>query len=310
MTDFPRSLFDLQRQFPNDAACAAHLAAQRWPEGFLCPACAHRKAWQLRTKPWTFECAGCRKQTSVTAGTVMHGSKLSLSVWFWAAYLMATHSNGISALQLQRQLGLGSYKTAWLLAHKLRRAMVASERTPLSGVVEVDETTINCRSKDEPPAGGSGRSHRGKLLIAGAVELGEDAGAPRRIRLAQIDDFSAASLHRFLGASLAAGATARTDGWAGYPGAAELAHDPHVVAGMAAHVVLPWVHRVFSNLKTWALGVYHGLRRNHLQAYLDEFVFRFNRRHSRHAAFTRLLRLGLAAQPLTYTMLITPELKG
>lgn len=310
MIDFPRSLLEFQRRFADDAACAAYLAAQRWPEGFACPACGHAKAWQLRTKPWTYECTSCHRQTSVTAGTVMHGSKLALTVWFWAAYLMATHSNGISALQLQRQLGLGSYKSAWLLAHKLRRAMVAPGRTPLAGIVEVDETTLNCRNKDEPPAGGSGRSHRGKLLVAGAVELGEDGSGPRRIRLAQIDDFSAASLHRFLGANLAAGATARTDGWAGYPGAADLAHDPHRIGSMAAHVVLPWVHRVFSNLKTWALGVYHGLRRKHLQAYLDEFVFRFNRRRSRHAAFARLLGLSLAAEPLTYKMLIAPELKG
>ena len=115
MTDFPRSLIEFQQRFGDEAACARYLAAARWPDGFACPGCAGGKAWRLETKAWSYECAGCGRQTSVTAGTIMHHSKLPLTVWFWAAYLMATHSNGISALQLQRQLALGSYKTAWLI---------------------------------------------------------------------------------------------------------------------------------------------------------------------------------------------------
>ena len=133
MTDFPRSLLEFQQRFPDEKACAAYLAILRWPAGFVCPACGSSRGWALATKAYTHECADCRKQTSVTAGTVMHGSKLALIAWFWAAYLMATHSNGISALQLQKQLGLGSYKTAWLLATKLRRAMVAPEVIVRSG---------------------------------------------------------------------------------------------------------------------------------------------------------------------------------
>lgn len=305
MTDFPRSLLEFQRGFPDDAACAAYLTAARWPDGFVCPACGSLKGWALTTKAWTHECAACRRQTSVTAGTVLHGSKLPLTVWFWAAYLMATHSNGISALQLQKQLGLGSYKSAWLLCAKLRRALVAPGREPLAGLVEVDETEIPCRAKDDPPTGAGGRSGQGKLLIAGAVEV--RPGGPARIRLAAIEDFSARSLHAFLATDLAPGATAKTDGWSGYPGAPGVAHEPHVIGPMAAHVVLPWVHRVFANLKTWALGVYHGLRRPHLQAYLDEFVFRFNRRRTRHAAFRTLLGVSLALKPATYNMLIAPE---
>ena len=308
MTDFPRSLLEFQRRFPDEGACAACLAAARWPEGFACPACGHGKGWALETKAFTYECASCHRQTSVTAGTVMHGSKLALTVWFWAAYLMATHSNGISALQVQKQLGLGSYKSAWLLCHKLRRAMVAPGRAPLAGLVEVDETTIPCRRKDDPPAGGTGRSHQGKMLVAGAVESGP--GGPGRVRLAAIADFSAQSLHAFLREAAAPGATVKTDGWAGYPGAPGLAHDAHTIGPMAAHLVLRWIHRVFANLKRWALGVYHGLRGPHLQAYLDEFVFRFNRRHGRPAAFRTLLDLGLATNPITYKMLIAPELKG
>ena len=205
------------------------------------------KGWPHGRKPFTFECAACGKQTSVTAGTIMHGSKLPLTAWFWAAYLMATHSNGISALQLRNQLGLGSYKSAWLLGAKLRRAMVAPGRS---------------------------------------------------------------ALHGFVAANVAPGTTIRTDGWSAYPGAPDVAHDPHVIGPMAAHVVLPWIHRVFSNLKTWALGVYHGLRKKRLQACLDEFVFRFNRRRTRHAAFRALLGIGVPIKSATYKMLIQPDVGG
>jgi hypothetical protein len=123
----------------DDLGFIEYLFAARWPAGFICPACGGGKAWQLHTKAWTWECAHCGKQTSVTAGTIMHHSKLPLTLWFWAADLMATHSNGISALQLQRQLGLGSYKSAWLLCAKLRRSMVARGRNPLAGLVEVED---------------------------------------------------------------------------------------------------------------------------------------------------------------------------
>jgi hypothetical protein len=308
VSDFPRSLIEFQSRFSDEAACVQYLFAARWPKGFVCPACSAGKAWLLQTKAWTWECAQCGKQTSVTAGTIMHHSKLPLTLWFWAAYLMATHSNGISALQLQRQLG--SYKSAWLLCAKLRRSMVASERSPLAGLVEVDETEIVCRSKNDPLTGGRGRSHQGKILMVGAVEVEDGGAGPGRIRLQQVPDYSAGSLHPFLKANLAPGATAKTDGWPGYAGAPDVTHDPHVVGRMAAHVVLPWTHRVFANLKRWALGVYHGLRRKHLQTYLDEFAFRFNRRRTRHAAFRSLLGIAAAHSPLSYKMLIRPEAKA
>ena len=243
----------------------------------MCPACDHVKGWALRGKVHTFECAGCRRQTSVTAGTIMHASKLALTVWFWAAYLMATHSNGISALQLQKQLGIGSYRSAWLLAHKLRTAMVNPERNLLSGLVEIDEASLPFRTRNDPPGGGQGRSHDGKMLIVGAIELG-DGTIPGRLRLAEISSYGAADLGRFVETAAAPDAVAKTDGWAGYGGVPADRHDVHILGKTAAHLVLPWIHQVFSNLKGWARGVYHGLRRKHLQAYLDEFVFHFNRR--------------------------------
>jgi hypothetical protein len=309
ITDFPRSLVEFQQRFSDEAACVRYLFAARWPQGFVCPGCTKTKAWALQTKPWTWECAGCGRQTSVTAGTIMHHSKLALTTWFWAVYLMATHSNGISARQLQRQLALGSYKTAWLMCAKLRHSTLAPGRSLLAGLVEVDETEIACRSKADPVAGGGGRSHQGKMLVVGAVEVQDGGAGPGRIRLSQVADYSAASLHGFLAANLEPGATAKTDGWSGYPGVPGLRHEPHVIGKMAAHIVLPWVHRIFSNLKIWALGVYHGLRRKHLQSYLDEFVFRFNRRRTRHAAFRSLLGIAAARHPLPYKMLISPEAK-
>ena len=296
--DRPLSRAQFEARFPDDAACADHLARRRWPNGFVCPGCGGAKGWALKTKAFTWECAACRRQTSVTAGTIMHASHLPLKVWFTAIHIVTSHSNGVSALQLQAQLGLGSYKSAWLLLQKLRRAMVDPGRVLLEGVVEIDETEIPLRRKDDPPAGGRGRSTQGKMFVAGAVELSPD-GQPRRIRLAPIADFSAATLRPFVATVAAPGARVVTDGWSGYAGLADHAHDPKVVGTMAAHVVLRWTHRVFSNLKRWGLGTFHGLRRQHLKRHLDEFVFRWNRRRHTAAAFDTLLGLGARLAPAT-----------
>src|SRR5512135_2223859 len=232
---------------------------------------------------------------------IRHASKLPLTVWFLAAYFMATDTNGLSARQLQSRLGLGSYRTAWMLAAKLGRAMVAPDRRPLAGLAEVDETSLPLRTTDDPPAGGVGRSHHGKRLVVGAIEVTD--GKPGRLRLQAIADYSAQTLHAFVVQALAAGSIAKTDGWVGYPGAPGVTHDPHVVGPMAAHVILPWIHTVFANLKTWAKGVYHGLHGPHLQTYLDEFVFRFNRRRTPHAAFRSVLTIAAAVHPVPYKML-------
>jgi hypothetical protein len=311
MAELPRSLPEFEARFPDEAARARWLLARRWSDGFRCPACGHDKAWELGRERLTLQCAACERQVSVTAGTVLHGSHLGLRTWFLAAWLMATHTNGISARQLWRQLGLGSYKSAWLLARKLRRAMVDPEREPLTGLVEVDETRLPFRAKDEPVR--PGRSHEGKLLLAGAVEIKGEG--PGRIRLAVIGDYSAASLGGFVGGNVADGSTVVSDGWPGYARLKEVRHDPRVVGDAPAHLVLPWAHRVFANAKRWATGVYHGLRPPHLQAGpwpragepdpgLDEFVFRCNRRRTPAAAFERLLGPSLALEPATHQMLV------
>jgi transposase-like protein/predicted RNA-binding Zn-ribbon protein involved in translation (DUF1610 family) len=296
--DRPPSVAAFLDQFPDDDACARYLERRRWSQGFVCPGCGSCKGWRLETKRWTWECRDCGRQTSVTAGTVMHGSHVSLRNWFLAAHLMVTHSNGISALQLQAKLDLGSYKTAWLMLHKLRRAMANPTRLPLWGIVEVDETTIPYRTSSDPVAGGQGRSHVGKLAVVGAVEITQD-GHPRRIRLEVVKDYGGATLKGFIRRNVMPKSAVVTDGLSSYDGLDGYLHVPRVVGKMAAHVALPWIHRVFSNLKRWGLGVFHGFRKKYLNAYLTEFVFRWNRRNYYPEAFDMLVGIGLVVGKAT-----------
>ena len=307
MCDYPKSLPEFQKIFPDDDTCANWLFEMRWPDGFECPACGHKVCYALKTRKWLYECKGCQKQTSIRSGTMMQDSKLPLVTWFWAVYLMTSHSNGIAALQLQKQLALGSYRTAWLLLGKLRAAMVNPDRNLLSGLVEIDETSIRCRTKNDEVR--RGRSHEGKLMIAGAVEVIDRDGKthPGRIRLSEIPDYTTETLHDFVKSEVADGSTVKTDGLPSYNNLEGTEHDKQVVGEQLAHKVLPWVHRIFANLKAWELGVYHGLRPKHLQSYLDEFVFRFNRRRNRPSGLKSLLGLVMKSKPMTYNMLICPE---
>ncbi len=253
------------------------------------------------------ECADRRRQTSVTAGTVTHRSRLPLRTWFPAAHLMATHSNGISALQLQAQPGIGSYRSAWLLPRKLRRAMVDPDRSPLQGIAEVDGASVPCRDGGGPEGGAAGRGGgaAGRIPVAGAVELSED-GSPRRIRLETVGDYGAEALHGFIAGAVAPGAWVVTDGWSGYTGLPDSPRGRRVAGGRPAHKVLGWIHRVFPDLRRRAMGVYHGLRRKHAQRHLDGSVFRWNRRRHRRTSFDRLLGLGLGLPPATYRDLTDP----
>ena len=142
-----RSLSEFQKEFPDETSCVAFLFKQRWPDGFVCPVCDKRRMAALKSRPRLYECLDCGRQTSITAGTAMHRSRLPLTAWFWAAHLMTTHSNGMSARQLEDQLGV-TYKTAWLLTQKLRRSMVDPDREPLEGAVEVDQAEIPFREGD------------------------------------------------------------------------------------------------------------------------------------------------------------------
>jgi transposase-like protein len=285
---------DFQERFATDEACLEYLAASRWPDGFVCPACGSREAWVLDRRHLR-ECASCHAQTSVTAGTVMHRTRTPLRLWFWAAYLVATHHPGISAKQLSRQLGL-RYETAWLILQKLRRAMVAPERSPLRGEVEVDECWIG---GVEP--GKQGRAPGPKTLVGVAVEVrGQGSG---RLRLAPLADAAKPTLGAFVTATTAPGAIVHTDGWKGYRGLTDEGYDHRPRsqrAGVGEEPYLPRAHRSISNLKAWMLGTHRGVSKEHLPVYLDEFVFRHNRRRTPMAAFQTLLGLGAAHEPATY----------
>jgi len=310
------SLQEFQAWFPDEESCVHLLRDRRWPDGFICPKCGSGNSALMASRAYTYACRECGTQTSVTAGTVMHRTKLPLTTWFWAAHLMVTHSNGMSARQLMGQLGIGSYKTAWLLEQKLRRSMVDPNRDPLEGVVEIDQTEMPFRANEDPAS----PLKTGKMLIIGAVEVIDHAtGKPHkpkgygaryldtlsgRIRLAAIPSNEAVNIHAFIKTNIAPGATLITDGHASYPGLEGYRHDPRVVGNMAGHVPLKWIHRVFALLKRWSLGTYHGLRPKHLDDYLNEFVFRYNRRFYRHVSFQTVLGLASQHQPTSYWEII------
>ncbi len=294
--DWPATIMEFQERFATEAACLDYLATCRWPEGFICPGCAGRRAWVLERRH-LWECAACTQQTSVTAGTVMHGTRTPLRLWFWAAYLVATHHPGVSAKQLQRQLGLSRYETAWLLLQKLRRAMVAPEREPLRGEVEVDEFFLG--GLEEGQRGGRQRGK--KALCAVAIEIrGRGSG---RVRLAPLPNASIPSLSAFLTATTAPGAIVHTDGWHGYNGLEAAGYERRARSQRAAvgeEPYLPRAHRAISNLKAWLAGTHRGVSNEHLAVYLEEFTFRHNRRAKPMAAFQTLLGLSAVHEPTTY----------
>lgn len=287
---------EFQERFATDAACLDYLAESRWPEGFFCPGCAGPRAWLLERRH-LWECSACHRQTSVTAGTVMHRTRTPLRTWFWAAYLVATHHPGISAKQLQRQLGLSRYETAWLILQKLRRAMVAPERSPLTGEVEIDEFWLG--GYEEGLKGS--RQHGKKALVGAAIEV-RGAGSGR-LRLQVLANSRAKTLEAFTKATTAPAAIVHTDRLNSYAGLAKLGyqHRPRKqTAAVTDDQLLPRVHRAISNLKAWMHGTHRGVSKEHLPVYLDEFVFRHNRRGTPMAAFQTLLGLGAIHDPTTY----------
>lgn len=293
---------DFQERFSDEATCLDYLAASRWPDDYRCPTCGGERAWVLERRH-LWECTACHHQASVTAGTVMHGTRTPLRLWFWAAYLVATHTPGISAKQLQRQLGLSRYATAWLMLQKLRRAMVAPERSRLRGEVEIDETLVGGRHEGRR----GGRQRDGKALVGVIVEV-RGAGSGR-LRMQVLADASQDTLTPWVKAHVAGGAIVHTDGWDGYGGLAGAGynHTPQLQRRRQTdeQKLLPRAHRASSNLKTWLQGTHRGASAKHLQVYLDEFVFRHNRRGNPMAAFQTLLGLGAIHAPTTYAEITT-----
>jgi len=297
-TDYPGTWPELHRWFPDDEACAAYLATLRWPHGFVCPVCGSQRAWRIARGRWM--CQDCGRKTSVTAGTVFHRSRLPLTTWFSAMWMVCAEKNGVSALGLQRELGFGSYQTAWAWLHKLRRAMVRPDRDLLGGPdvsVEMDCTFVGGRSLDKP-----GFKYANKDEVVIAVERRHPRGFGR-VRMVRIDTFRRKQgIFRFATAAIAPGTILYTDGDRLYhdlPHVLDITHEAIVVvsAGEPGHRLLPAVHRVASLLKRWLAGTFHnGQGFEHLDYYLDEFTFRFNRRNSRRRG---LLWYRLAHQAVT-----------
>jgi transposase-like protein len=307
--DLPTDLPSFLARFGTDEQCRAYLFRVRWPDGFRCTACGHDRAWPMRSRR-VHECAACGKQHSLLAGTIFEQTKTGLARWFLAIYLVTSSKGGISAMELKRQMGFGSYQTAWTWLHEIRRAMVRPERDRLSERVEVDETYVGA-----PKPGKPGRGAAGKTKVAGAVETGRgDAKGRRlgRLRLGVVPDVSARSLEDFLDRNVAKPATITTDGWSGYAGldAAGYGHEPLNLSdtwGDAA-LRLPAIHLVFGLAKRWLLGTHHGaVGKKHLGAYLDEFVFRFNRRTASNLShrFGRVIEHAVQIEPTTYRALVT-----
>jgi transposase-like protein len=308
--DYPRSVGEFQAWFRTDADCLDYLEWLRWPHGFACPGCGHAGGWRLGDG--RFMCGGCGDRTSVTAGTIFDRTRTPLTVWFIACWLFATGKDGISALSLKRTLEIGSYQTAWAMLHRLRSVQVRSGRERLAGTVEVDETYIGGEE-----AGLRGGRAKGKKVLTGiAVEVVEPQGFGR-CRMLPLADASAASLHAFVTDHVEPGATVITDGWQGYRGLEKLGYTHDRRSQRAARArgedpgeLLPAVHRIASLAKRWLLGTHQGsVDDAHLSSYLNEFVFRFNRRRSRSRGmvFYRVLQLAVAHDPVRYQDLIASQ---
>jgi transposase-like protein len=301
--DYPCNWHELLEWFPDEGSCLRYLEQLRWGAGFTCRFCGAVDGGWWQMADGLRRCAACRSETSVTGGTILAGTRTPLVSWFAAVWYAVNQKQGVSALGLQRVLGLGSYQTAWAWLHKLRRAMLLPGRELLSGAVEVDESYFGARR-----AGAAGRGVTGKPIVAIAVEArGEASG---RVRMRRIPDVTKATLTDFVLDHVSWDTEVHTDGWQGY---FDIGRHPftHVVtnvsaSGDPAHVVMPHVHRLASLVQRWILGTHQGaISHEQLDYYLDEFTFRFNRRRSRHRGllFYRLLEGAVATDPHPYRAL-------
>ncbi len=306
---YPRSLGEFSAWFGTDADCLDYLEWVRWPGGFVCAACERTGGWRLGDGRWM--CAECGARTSATAGTIFDRTRTPLTVWFTVCWTFATQKDGVAALSLQRSLEIGSYQTAWAMLHRLRSVLVRPGRERLQGRVEVDETYIG----GEEPGLAGGRAKGKKALVVIAVERTGPRGLGR-CRMAILSDASTVSLRAFLVDHVEEGATVVTDGWQPYRKAAAepYIHERVVAPRVSASELLPGVHRIASLAQRWLLGTHQGaVDETHLASYLDEFVFRFNRRRSRSRGlvFYRLLELAVGHDPVRYRDLIaTPRPTG
>jgi len=312
VNDYPRTWSEFLDWFSSEDACLAYLERLRWPQGFICPSCGGMTAAPYRASRTRLLCKDCGHQSTVTAGTIFDKTRTPLKVWLAAAWYVTNQKQGVSALGLQRVLGLGSYQTAWTMLHRFRRAMVRPDRERLKGVVELDETYLAITDRKQPISPAGRKNNTSKILIVLAVEILQPKGFGR-IRLRRIDKDSEEFIVPFVQACIETGSTLKTDGSAAYRSLPELGyeHQRNVMLGsdVPAHVSMAGVHRVASLIKRWILGTHHGsVQPEHLDAYLDEFVFRFNRRtsSSRGMLFYRLMQQAVVTDPVTYADIVVP----
>lgn len=304
--DYPKTVTEFAKQFPDEKSCWSYLKKIRWPSGFECPRCRCQRHWTTTRGLWV--CRNCDYQASLLTGTIFQDSRLPLRKWFEGIWYLIHQKTGVSASGLQKVLGLGSYQTAWLMLHKLRKAMVRPNREKLHGEVEVDETIVGGKR-----SGRRGRDSKGNpLVVIAAEQEGKKIG---RIRMQYIPDASSETLEAFVRENVERGSQITTDQWKGYNGLGKRGYRHQTVPGskVGEQEVLPRVHLVASLLKRWLLGTHQGrVKRKMLQAYLDEFAFRFNRRTSgsRGLLFKRILENVVALQPVPLKKLSPKPSKG
>jgi transposase-like protein len=298
----PTTLIEFMELYPTDEACRRAIFEHRWPDGFVCPRCGQRRAWYLARRG-LYECAACHYQGSLTAGTIFHYSRTDLRKWLLAIWLLASTKKAPSAAELARQLGVTA-KTAWLMRRKISHAMARRQQElMLCGLVELDEGYLGGKRRGSRSRG---RRQPDKTMVAVAAER-TPAGGFGRAHLCIVADGSEKSLTAAARATIASGGSVQTDGWNGSVGleAAGYRHEARSLAsGPDIDAWLPWSHIVLSNFKRWTLDVFHGVSAAHLQAYLDEFCYRLNRRGQRLDLFRRILnRCLLYTEPATYALL-------
>jgi transposase-like protein len=308
------SLIKFQKTFPDNEACKKHLAEQRWPNGFVCPKCGHYEAWYLANRN-LFDCKSCRFQASLTVGTIFEGTRIPLVKWYWLLYHMAMDKVGVSISEMQRILEIGQYRTAWLMAHKIRKAMADRDaRYSLAGLIEMDDSFFG------PKGSKRGRGSERKNTVLCAVSLYRDRKGEEKPGFAHmqvVENAAADTIEDFLD-RLGCGVMTkegkqlleaiRSDGWRSYSRAAknkQLQHFKVILRDpKAAGRLLPWVHRVISNVKAVIRGTHRGVSEKHLQFYLSEVCYRFNRRFWEKELFDRLVQACISAETLTYKELI------
>lgn len=313
LPEYPTNMLDFQRMFPDETACLKYLEGMRWPSGFVCEECAAVvEPFRLSAQPRKLKCRSCHHVESITTNTVMHRSKTSIHVWFWAAFLVATQTPGISALELQKKLGIKRYETAFQILHKLRDAMVRPGRDMIGAKwpIELDIVFVGGKIK----SGIQGKTNQVPVIVAVEIRRREirdedtnkiiQRAVAGRIRLQKLPYKMAVTVDEFAKNCITAGAAITSDDGKEFTNLLKLGyeHKPIPMRGDCVKMDsnLPMVSRVTANLKTWIDGTFHGVDARHLQTYLNEFMFRFNRRFFRPESFKTLLGLGILRAGLTY----------